>query len=100
LIGCATGVAVREAIVAPARAQGQTGPNYEYRSVHVRAAEAQQTLDQFGREGWRLVNAAPVGQLLQYHALYFERQKAQERRRLSGSRPRRVASPRLGSLLA
>jgi hypothetical protein len=74
MIGCATGAVVREAIVAPARAQGQTGPNYEYEVVRARGEEAKQVAMQYGAQGWRLVTA--TGGDSEPRTLYFERQKA------------------------
>jgi hypothetical protein len=68
LVGCATGAVVRE-VVAPARAQGQAGTNYEYDEVsRTRNANTEKPLmNQYGRQGWRLVTATEG-------ALYFERQ--------------------------
>jgi hypothetical protein len=75
LIGCATGAVVREVVV-PARAQGQTGPNYEYDVAEARSGldAKKQLVSQYGQQGWRLVTASytPSGTFL-----YFERQKAQ-----------------------
>lgn len=72
LIGCATGVSVRDLVV-PARAAGQTGPNYEYDVLRDGdGADAQKyLLAKYGREGWRLVSATQNGS---YTYLYVERQ--------------------------
>jgi hypothetical protein len=75
-IGCATGAVVRD-IVAPARAQGQTGPSYEYDVVVVQeywseTAKRKEILSKYGREGWRLASATQTGSNLAM--LYFERQ--------------------------
>lgn len=62
-VGCATGVAVRDLVV-PARAQGQTGPSYEYDLVNTDTFSAQkrkQVLVRYGREGWRLAGVAYSG---------------------------------------
>ena len=78
-VGCATGVAVRDVIV-PARAQGQTGPNYEYDAVVVlesyweNVEKRKEVLSKYGHEGWRLVSANAVGGASLATALYFERQ--------------------------
>jgi hypothetical protein len=73
-IGCATGAAVRD-IVAPARAQGQAGPNYEYDVVQVidgdNASRRKEVLSKYSREGWRLVGVTTERG---NHSLYFERQ--------------------------
>jgi hypothetical protein len=65
-IGCATGAAVRD-IVAPARAQGQAGPSYEYDIVDYNMWSAKDTVNKYGRQGWRLVQVSNAG-------FYFERQ--------------------------
>jgi hypothetical protein len=71
LVGCATGAVVRE-VVAPARAQGQTGPSYELAVVWSKDAPDYKTVEQvlarYGQQGWRLVTVVPPGHL------YFERQ--------------------------
>jgi hypothetical protein len=71
LVGCATGAVVRE-VVAPARAQGQAGPNYEYDVVWAKNAPdfntAQQALTRHGQQGWRLVAVSVPGNF------FFERQ--------------------------
>jgi hypothetical protein len=68
-VGCATGVVVRD-VVAPVRAQGQAGPNYEYDVVKVES-EDKEVLLKYGRQGWRLAAAFSVGS---GHYLYLERQ--------------------------
>jgi hypothetical protein len=74
LVGCATGAVLRE-VVAPARAQGQAGPNYEYSVVEEQGVEIdKQTLSKYGQQGWRLV--AVVRDANDYRNLYFERQAA------------------------
>jgi hypothetical protein len=80
MIGCATGAVMRE-IVVPARAQGQSGPNYEYEVVRLNNTfdgntdvEAKRAAMQYGAQGWRLVAASQEGGL---RTLYFERSKAQ-----------------------
>ena len=72
MIGCVTGAAVRD-IVAPVRAQGQTGPNYQYDVVHVMnsAQNDKEALAKYGAQGWRLV--ATAGDTI-HRNLYFERQ--------------------------
>ena len=71
-VGSATGAVMRD-VVAPARAQGQTGPSYEYDTVSVsdNIRPDKQTLAKYGREGWRLVTATQDGP---WRQLYFERQ--------------------------
>jgi hypothetical protein len=75
-IGCATGAVVRDvAIVAPARAQGQTGPSYEYEVIPVAefsvTTKRKEVVAKYGREGWRLT-AATVTEG-GWTTLYFER---------------------------
>ena len=72
LVGCAGGVAARD-IVAPARAQGQSGPSYEYDAVTVAndVSNDKEILTKYGREGWRLAAATQNGP---FRNLYFERQ--------------------------
>jgi len=76
-VGCATGVAIRDLVV-PARAQGQTGPSYEYDVVNAnifRVEERKQVLARYGREGWRLVTATRAHSAgFDHDMLYFERQ--------------------------
>jgi hypothetical protein len=77
LVGCATGAVVRE-VVAPARAQGQAGPSYEYRAVYVQedfdaVGKRQQVLTKYGQEGWRLAAAEGISNG-NTRVLYFERQ--------------------------
>ena len=71
-IGCATGALVHD-VIAPARAQGQAGPNYEYDAVHVANSldNDRAALAKYGQQGWRLVAATQDGPSRQ---LYFERQ--------------------------
>jgi hypothetical protein len=60
LVGCATGVAMRDLVV-PARAQGSAGPVYEYQAVQVlnpTPEKVQEVLGRFGKEGWRYVGLA------------------------------------------
>jgi hypothetical protein len=74
LVGCATGAVVRE-VVAPARAQGQVGPNYEYQSVDLTNPAAQEIngiTAKFGAQGFRLAAALPRGD--HWATLIFERQ--------------------------
>ena len=72
LIGCAAGAGVRD-LVAPARAQGQTGPSYEYETVFVAQIDDDKpVLNEYGRKGWRLSATAAVGS---GHSLFFERQR-------------------------
>ena len=78
MLGCATGAVVRE-VVAPARAQGQRGPNYEFETVIVEEnsrefADRKKVLAQFGNQGWHLAAATSSGPEFTF---YFERQKAQ-----------------------
>jgi hypothetical protein len=74
LVGCATGVAVRELVV-PARAQGQTASSYGYQTVRVDPSGSNDdVLAKFGRQGWHLVTAAPAGPNASSHVLYFDRQ--------------------------
>jgi hypothetical protein len=75
VIGCATGAAVRD-IVAPVRAQGQTGASYEYDAVAIaeywsELSKRKEVLTKYGREGWRLVSATSDKGAT---TLYFERQ--------------------------
>ncbi len=75
LVGCATGATVRE-MVAPARAQGQTGPSYEYEAVDVsnpHAEAVKAVAQQYGAQGWRLTAAMPRGSV--QAILIFERQR-------------------------
>jgi hypothetical protein len=70
-IGCATGAVARD-VVAPARAQGQVGPNYEYTTAIVKSDNSDNdVLVKYGQQGWRLVAAAGTGS---WRYLYFERQ--------------------------
>jgi hypothetical protein len=55
-VGCAAGTLVQRA-VPPARAQGQTGPSYEYWTIDCPKSEA---TAKAGREGWHLVSAVPL----------------------------------------
>jgi hypothetical protein len=73
LVGCVTGAGVRELVV-PARAQGQTGPSYEFDVVETTNSQEddKRDLTRYGKEGWRLVAVLPYGS---YHRLYLERQK-------------------------
>ena len=72
MIGCVAGAAVRD-IVVPARAQGQTGPNYEYQVVHLtERMDENQVLAQFGSQGWRLAAIKFVDNY--NNNFYFERQ--------------------------
>jgi hypothetical protein len=73
-VGCATGAVMRD-VVAPARAQGQAGANYEYDVVAVahNIDDDKQALAKYGHEGWRLVATTDDGH---YRRLYFERQLA------------------------
>jgi hypothetical protein len=72
--GCATGVVARDVLVVPARAQGQTGPSYEYAVDAVVGSDGlekrRQVLSRYGREGWRL--AATTHESGNSY-LYFER---------------------------
>jgi hypothetical protein len=72
MVGCATGAAVRD-LVAPARAQGQAGPSYQYEVVDSSSSseEDKQILSKYGREGWRLV--AVTMKASERRFLYFER---------------------------
>jgi hypothetical protein len=80
LVGCATGAVMRE-VVAPARAQGQVGPNYEYEMVEVYDDTKEKgVLSRYGHEGWRLVSVTRrsgdrTGNP-DARELYFERQAA------------------------
>ena len=78
-VGCATGVAVRD-LVAPARAQGQGGPNYEYTTVQVADPDQDKdgdVLKTYGQQGWLLVAVSPyhgkIPHLGGAHSLYFAR---------------------------
>lgn len=74
LVGCATGAVMRD-VVAPARAQGQAGPNYEYDAVAVVVNTRKEVLAKYGREGWRLVTAThATGVVGDHDVLYLERQ--------------------------
>ena len=73
-IGCATGAVMRD-VVAPARAEGQTGASYEY-DVAVPGGsieDCKKVLAQYGRQGWRL-SAVHTASLTT--AFFFERQLA------------------------
>lgn len=71
-IGCATGAALRD-VVAPARAQGQIGPSYEYDAVWVAdVTHNKEALTKYGREGWRLAAASQTS--VSGTNLFFERQ--------------------------
>jgi hypothetical protein len=75
LIGFASGVAVREAVVAPARAQGQAAPNHEYDAVMTTSIDKdKEAMSKHASEGWRLVAATTDGH--GFTRLYFERQRA------------------------
>jgi len=73
-VGCATGVAVRDLVVVPARAQGQVGPSYEYRVVRINSYDEtahQSVVTKFGSEGWRLSGVTGSERV---YFFYFERQ--------------------------
>jgi hypothetical protein len=72
LAGCAVGVAARD-VVPPARAQGQTGPSYEYNVLTVAngTENDNEVLRKYGHEGWRLAAATQNGP---FRTLYLERQ--------------------------
>ncbi len=70
MVGCAAGVAVKD-IVVPARAANQGGPVYEYKVVNLgwsSAEEAQNLLNRFGHEGWRV--AAEAGAYVTFERSY------------------------------
>ena len=59
-------------VVAPARAQGQAGPSYEYDVVVPRGVDdAKAVTAKYGAQGWRLVAATASNYR---DTLYFERQ--------------------------
>jgi len=74
-VGCATGVVVHD-VVAPARAQGQTGPSFEYDVVHTTAPKT--VAVKYGQQGWRLVTTTYLnrGMPADEYDLFFERQLA------------------------
>jgi hypothetical protein len=74
LVGCAAGISARD-VVAPARAQGQSGPSYEYDAVAVANGPEndKEVLRKYGAQGWRLVAATQNGP---WRMLYLERQLA------------------------
>jgi hypothetical protein len=81
VIGCATGVAVRD-IVVPARAQNVAGPVYEYRVTNLgwsNAQAAEEQFNAFGRQGWRV--AAQTGAYVTFERSYMS------------SAPRQPAAP-------
>ena len=69
-IGCATGSVVRD-VIAPARAQGQTGLCYAYQVVNAGndPVEQQRVLSQYGKQGWRLTTMGVTGFRM---LMYFE----------------------------
>jgi hypothetical protein len=67
LVGCATGVALRDLVV-PARAQNAVSPNFEFTTLRIDtgwtgpdAAQIDQTLNQYGRQGFHLVGVYVFG---------------------------------------
>jgi hypothetical protein len=74
MAGCLAGGIAKD-VIAPARAQGQVGPSYEYDVVSVAndRSNDKEVLQKYGAAGWRLAAATQDGP---WRTLYLERQLA------------------------